>query len=378
MTEKSINYYKGAEKNLVDIDTIKNEVARILKMDNLNILIGAGCSSHIKKQDEEWIECGIPGMASLYNRFFEEHQDFNIAGKQVNDEFDGNLEKMLEYMGAVSVVNPVNLVDKDIDEKITLVKQFIQKQIESGISSEVVLKLYREFYIKIAGKGRKHPVNVFTTNYDLYNEKALDSLSFSYNNGFVGTYRRTFNPASYRYAYVEDMQLSKETWERVPNFYNLYKLHGSISWIKENDEILEKNYETIESDDLVMIYPTPLKDRSTLMTPYSDLFRSMENSLLLSNSVLITLGYSFSDDHINRLILNSLAVPTFRLIVFGKSKAIERLIELDDSRIIVVNSDDKIHYFKNFVEKVMPIQSEEMTDRMRMQSVLQMIKSFEE
>ena len=127
-----------------------------------------------------------------------------------------------------------------------------------------------------------------------------------------------------------------------------------------------------------MIYPTPLKDRSTLMTPYSDLFRSMENSLLLSNSVLITLGYSFSDDHINRLILNSLAVPTFRLIVFGKSKAIERLIELDDSRIIVVNSDDKIHYFKNFVEKVMPIQSEEMTDRMRMQSVLQMIKSFEE
>lgn len=378
MIEKSINYYRGAEKNLVDIDTLKNEVAKLLKMDNLNFLIGAGCSSHIGKQDDEWIECGIPGMASLYKKFFEEHKDFNIAEKQVKDVFDGNLEKMLEYMGAVSVVNPVCLVDKDIDKKITLVKQFIQKQIISGVSSEVVLNFYREFYIKIAGKGRKHPVNVFTTNYDLYNEKALDSLSFPYNNGFVGTYRRTFNPASYRYAYVEDMQLSKDTWERVPNFYNLYKLHGSISWIKEKDEILEKNYETIESDDLVMIYPTPLKDRSTLMTPYSDLFRSMENSLLLSNSVFITLGYSFSDDHINRLILNSLAVPTFRLIVFGKSKAIERLIELNDSRIIVVNSDDKIHYFNNFVEKVMPIQSEEMTDRMRMQSVLQMIKSFEE
>lgn len=61
-----------------------------------------------------------------------------------------------------------------------------------------------------------------------------------------------------------------------------------------------------------MIYPTPLKDRTTLMTPYSDLFRAMETALLKKNSVLITLGYSFADDHINRLILNSLAIPTFK------------------------------------------------------------------
>ena len=112
-----------------------------------------------------------------------------------------------------------------------------------------------------------------------------------------------------------------------------------------------------------MIYPTPLKDRTTLMTPYSDLFRSMETALLRKNSVLITLGYSFADDHINSLILNSLAIPTFKLIVFGQSEGISKLTERDDSRIIVVNSEDKIHYFENFVEKAMPDIQEDVKEQ---------------
>lgn len=108
----------------------------------------------------------------------------------------------------------------------------------------------------------------------------MDSLSFPYNNGFVGTYKRTFNPASYKYAYVEDMNLSNNVWERVPNFYNLYKLHGSISWVKNDNKINEIDYEHINENDTVMIYPIPLKDRTTLITPYSDLFRAMETILL--------------------------------------------------------------------------------------------------
>lgn len=74
------------------------------------------------------------------------------------------------------------------------------------------------------------------------------------------------------------------------------------------------------------------------MTPYSDLFRAMETALFKKNSVLITLGYSFADDHINRLILNSLAIPTFKLVIFVQKEEISRLTEMDDSCIIVINS----------------------------------------
>lgn len=372
-TNKNISYFKGGKETKVDEKYIKDEMAKFLQLDNLNFLIGAGCSSNIVDDNE----LGIPGMASLYSGFFAKYPNFKIAGQPVAHSFDGNLEKMLETMGAISVANQVSTIDADIEDKILIVQQYIREQIIAGLHGKEVLDFYHNFYMRTVTRGRKTPVNIFTTNYDIYNEQALDALSFPYNNGFVGTYNRVFNPASYKYAYVEDMNLSKDVWERVPNFYNLYKIHGSITWVKKDNQIREVDYHHIANEDTVMIYPTPLKDRTTLMTPYSDLFRAMETALLRKNSVLITLGYSFSDDHINRLILNSLAIPTFKLVVFGKSDAINRLIEMNDSRIIVINSEDKIHYFKNFVEKAMPDVQEDIKEQIDLPTVTKIIKAFE-
>lgn len=372
-SNKNISYFKGKIETKVDVEYIKNEMAQFLQLDNLNFMLGAGCSSHIVDGSER----GIPGMANLYSGFFEENPSFEIAGNGAEPIFEGNLEKMLEIMGAISVAGKVKSIDSDIEEKICTVQRYIRKRIIGGLHGTEVLGFYRGFYMKTVARGRKNPINIFTTNYDLYNEQALDSLSFPYNNGFIGTYKRSFNPASYKYAFVEDMNLSKNVWERVPNFYNLYKIHGSISWVKNANKIYEIDYEHINDDDTVMIYPTPLKDRTTLMTPYSDLFRAMETALLRKNSVLITLGYSFADDHINRLILNSLAIPTFKLVVFGQSDAITKLIEMGDSRIIVINSEDKIHFFNNFVEKAMPDVQPDVKEQMDLPIVSDLIKVFE-
>lgn len=369
-----VKVFKGAVKNELEETVVQQEMASYLQLDNINFLIGAGCSSHIVGGTE----LGIPGMRKLYDDFFRENADFSAAGLKLKDRFDSNLEKMLEALGAIQVANEIVAIDKDIDEKIDTVRKFIRSKIIEGLHGKEVLSIYKDFYKRMISESRKAPINIFTTNYDLYNEQALDSLGLPYNNGFTGTYKRKFNPASYKYAYVEDMNLSKEVWERVPNSFNLYKIHGSISWYKDEGDIFEKDYADIGSEDTVMIYPTPLKDRTTLMVPYSDLFRNFESSLLKQNSVLVTLGYSFADDHINRLILNALAIPTFKLIVFGESDAITKLIELDDKRIIVINSDDKIHYFNNFVEKIMPEQSENSRELIDMPTVARIIKSFEE
>ncbi|EDO0214679.1 hypothetical protein GL344_15405, partial [Listeria monocytogenes] len=161
--------------------------------------------------------------------------------------------------------------------------------------------------------------------------------------------------------------LNKDVWNRVDHFYNLYKIHGSISWKKSEDKIYEISMKEIDKSSLenVMIYPTPLKDRSTLMVPYTDLMRSFQDNLTQKNSVLITLGYSFGDDHINRIILNNLSIPSFRLIILGDTEYennadekietnIGKIKNMDDSRITIINSKNKIHYFNNFVEKLMP------------------------
>ena len=89
------------------------------------------------------------------------------------------------------------------------------------------------------------------------------------------------------------------------------------------------------------------------------------------------MGYSFSDDHINRLILNSLAIPTFRLVIFGKSTAIDKLINMNDSRIIVINSEDKIHYFNNIVQRAMPDIQEDIKEEIDIPTVAKIVKAFE-
>jgi len=363
---EKVNRFCGGKAEVVSLEAIRAEVAQCLHLDRLSFLIGAGCSSHIVDD----VEKGIMGMWGLHEAFFEQYPDFEIAGVEARDLFDGNLEAMLGTINAVATVNGLTEVDASIEEKASLVRGFIRSRVIKGMSGEEVSSFYRRFFQGIVSQGRRAPINIFTTNYDLYVEQALDSLRFPYNNGFSGTYHRTFDPASYRYALVEDLRLSRDAWGRVPNYFNLYKLHGSVSWIRDEDDgVREVDYAGVTNDQTVMIYPTPLKDRSTLMTPYSDLFRSMENELLQSNSVLIVMGYSFGDEHINRLIYNALAVPTFRLVVFGSSKNINKLNELGDSRIVIINSEDKIYYFENLVDKVFPNASEELVEEMRVREV---------
>lgn len=373
MADKSICYYRGKEKQDISLEALRNEVAQFLQIDNLSFFIGAGCSSNVI--DEQ--ETGIPGMAAIYDGFFSENPDFDIAGKKMSGRFDKNLEKLIEALGAVQIANQIAEMDAQVTEKTKDVRNYLRKSIISGLTSAEVKAIYKDFYAKITQRTRKTPISVFTTNYDLFNEMALDELGFPYNNGFTGTYRRKFSPTSYNYMYVDNMNLSRDVWERVSSFFNLIKIHGSISWVRKNEQVWEQDYESISDDDTVMIYPTPLKDRTTLMTPYSDLFRAMENRLLQKNGVLIVMGYSFGDDHINRIILNALAVPSFRLVVFGKSASIDKLIALNDSRITVINSDDKVHYFKNIVESVLPAIHPDMVEESQMQPSNELIKKFE-
>ena len=370
METDNVTFYKGKVQSSVSLDVMKKEFAQCLQVENLNFLIGSGCSSFVIDE----VEKSIPTMRTLAKRFFVANPHFSVQGKNLKPHFESNLESMLDYMISVRSVNHVSKIEPEIDLKIRVVQDFIRDQIIEGMKCEDVNDVYKEFYLKILRKNRRNPINIFTTNYDLYTERALDELGFFYNNGFTGTYERKFNPVSYNYAFVENMNLNKDVWDRISNFYNLYKIHGSINWVNKNSVVVEKPIENI-SDDTVMIYPTPLKDRTTLMTPYSDLMRNMQQSLMKNNSILVTLGYSFSDDHINRIILNMLSVPSFRLVVLGSGENIEKLISANDSRIWIINSDDKIHYFNNFVKKLLPDIQDDIQERIDLHEKFKAIES---
>ncbi len=94
--------------------------------------------------------------------------------------------------------------------------------------------------------------------------------------------------------------------------------------------------------DRVMIYPTPMKQNASFGSPYSDLFREFQSRIVREQSVLVVLGYSFGDEHINNLIFQALTVPTFRVIAFvnpNMGGVGERLKVLQDSRVWLVGGD---------------------------------------
>lgn len=127
--------------------------------------------------------------------------------------------------------------------------------------------------------------------------------------------------------------------QRIEKVLRYYKIHGSLTWLKETPSennvygISEVPIEIIRGmKDLenIMIYPTTAKKSFTLDFPYSELFRQFAATISQSQSVLITYGYSFSDEHINDIIYQALTIPSFTLIVidFNGTKSSEEIKSL--------------------------------------------------
>ncbi|MGQ9677494.1 MAG: SIR2 family protein, partial [Chloroflexota bacterium] len=205
-------------------------------------------------------------------------------------------------------------------------------------------------------------VNVFTLNYDTLVEQASDAEGIVLLDGFVGNQRRIFRPESYE----QDLYFPAETTEgRVHRFdrvLHLYKLHGSITWTASEPTI--DNPYGVQSmafnpeDDTwpLLIYPTPAKYGETLGMPYSELFRRFASALVRPQSVLFVIGYGFGDEHVNAIIRQALAVPSFTLVIVDpspKSEFVTRLREQKDRRVWIAEGPT-LGTFAGFVDQVLP------------------------
>lgn len=75
-----------------------------------------------------------------------------------------------------------------------------------------------------------------------------------------------------------------------------------------------------------MIYPNASKDRETAEYPYVELFRDLSATLCRPNSTLVTYGYSFGDDHINRIIRDMLTISSTHLVVIAFEDSLGRIM----------------------------------------------------
>jgi hypothetical protein len=369
-------------------DLVRKALSEALGARNVAFLLGAGCSSMVVDRTER----GIPTMLPLAREFCDaaagadgdappvgwafdrtEVRLLGGYGLTLTGDYARNLERLMETLHALRFVLSRSDDAADAEEvvivrrMISKVQAFLWERCTQGAFSQGdgnVLNLYESFYRRLVLRDRSLPRPwIFTTNYDLFNERAMDRLGLPYANGFSGVVERRFNPATFRYALAEQLDIANRKWSAVDGFVYLCKLHGSISWT-EDDHGLFPILERWPQDEpsKVMIFPTPAKQNSSLGSPYSDLFREFQSQIVREQSVLVTMGYAFGDEHLNSIVYQALTVPTFRLIVFADPDGagdIAKLRALGDPRIWIIGGQgpsggSPAHYFSTIVEHLLP------------------------
>ena len=208
--------------------------------ENLAILTGAGTSIKIGKQSktgktriELWQSVkqviGEDKLKALCDKI-----KFIYPAK---DE-DSDIEKMLSQAYKAYEF----LIDTIIGEKDL---KIILKEIEKKIREECTLELPEEnspheiLLSKITIRKLKYPrVKLFTLNYDTLFEQAANKGRYTVIDGFSFTVPRTFSGLNYDYdVVVREKSRIKNEENYVPRVFQIYKLHGSLDWEKEGDQI---------------------------------------------------------------------------------------------------------------------------------------------
>ena len=150
----------------------------------------------------------------------------------------------------------------------------------------------------ISGTRRVHSIEIFTPNYDLLIEEALERARAPYFDGFSGSYRPFFDAASV------STDVLPSRWTR------LWKLHGSLGWRISNDMVVR----TGSREATELIYPDHLKYDQITRQPYSALFERLRSFLTSPDTLLLCSGFSFLDSHICAVLDEAMAANSHSAI----------------------------------------------------------------
>ena len=315
-------------------EEISNRLRELMKIDNFSILTGAGSSISVggvlfnfEQLEKGWVN-QIFEKGSLKNDYSDILKKFKAT---INDKQHG-VEDFITFLYKLENASILgyDLQEKSTSTKLDLKITEIKNSILEGLKKLCILpstgkelKGHKTFIKRIISRPiNLRRTNLFTTNYDLVFEKAMDELGIIYVDGFIGGLKKFFHPESFNYDYYYPATTTEGNISRMERVLHYYKIHGSLNWIDNDDDStwniygIEKKENEQESEN-VLIYPTPMKEQDTIGFPYSEMFRKLSNTIQQPQSVLLCFGYSFGDYHINRIILEALSIPSFQLIIIS-------------------------------------------------------------
>lgn len=150
----------------------------------------------------------------------------------------------------------------------------------------------------------KEKLCVVTTNYDTVIEDQALNTGFLVVDGFSYSRYPEFDDDLFDWNFVKAVPfVSTNELIYKDKVLDLLKIHGSIDWFQHKDKVIR----TKNSDDpRVMIFPSSNKYMQSYQEPYFELMSRFQGKLKQANTLLLTIGFSFSDDHIAQMVIQAL------------------------------------------------------------------------
>ncbi len=325
----------------------------LFQSEHLSLLCGSGITNAIN------ILAGASGGttmgATTFSKYKNEIEEAAEASARASGRENGNIEDQIRT--ANDLLRGLTILKKDAEaaelerELSSIISEFAKSILksENGIATadddkrENAYSVLVNFLLSFASRtGNRERLNIFTTNYDRLIEVGAELAGVHLMDRFVGTLMPVFRSSRLNL----DIHYNPPGIRGEPRYLEgvarLTKLHGSVDWVQNGGEIrrigLPFGADEIEpylkapglygADALkLMIYPNSAKDRETAEYPYVELFRDFAASICRPNNTLVTYGYGFGDEHINRVIHDMLTIPSTHLVVISYNDPIGRILQ---------------------------------------------------
>ena len=208
---------------------------------------------------------------------------------------------------------PANELEKSIRNKIIE---------ELTPAANINLKYHIKFLeaIKKLHSNKNECIWIFTTNYDMLFERAAMNAKIPIYNGFEGILNRYFDidRLELKYGRINRENIFEDYKEP---YIRLIKLHGSISWYKNGEDLIETNESLSGDKTRSMILPRMEKVFDAFEHPYDQLFRYSSQIIGNQCKYILCCGSSLRDQHINdQLIIPKLREGKIRFTGLFKSE----------------------------------------------------------
>ncbi|CAM5782818.1 hypothetical protein CCAE64S_01029 [Castellaniella caeni] len=352
-TDSQTSWLTGETFNHTDLRKgIEPWLTSLFQSEHLSLLVGSGLTHAVHYLATGEGAAGMDAL-TLSNYQVEIDQAAEKAAEAAGRE-KGNLEDQLR--AANELLRGLEILQKD-SEFEALRKElqigmhaFAQSILtsETGIATadnerrEHAFNTLVTFLMSFASRtGVRDRLNIFTTNYDRLIEAGAELAGLHLLDRFLGKLTPIFRSSRLDL----DMHYNPPGIRGEPRYLEgvarYTKLHGSVDWVQTGKDVrriglpfgaasvdpyLQAPGLSEATTHELMIYPNAAKDRETADYPYVELFRDLAAAVCRPNSTLVTYGYSFGDEHINRVIRDMLTIPSTHLVVISRDDPLNRIM----------------------------------------------------